>query len=204
MKHHVFSIVLLLFTLPLCACSAGSSPSGGSGTTNGVEGESVPRGSETAPDVPASGGSSSLSSSGASSSSSSNGTTCGSAQECAHYYCRCNDGAIVNSRFCKNGSCQLPSAHCESACQAFRHGGWSGSAGGGDKPTATSSSSTSSSGSASACSRDTECPEVTCGCTSGVRLRYQICRNDQSCATKNAQDCQSACSLENEGDWDGT
>ncbi len=68
--------------------------------------------------------------------SSSTGETCsgGSAEECSYWYCRCADGALVNSRFCSNGACKGPGAICEDSCQYFGHGAWTGLAGGGPPP----------------------------------------------------------------------
>ena len=66
----------------------------------------------------------------------SNGEVCPAAPAtCSNYFCRCQDGAVVNSNSCLNGQCQQASQHCESACQKFNHGKWTGVAGGG--PTTT-------------------------------------------------------------------
>ncbi len=54
-----------------------------------------------------------------------------SGNQCSNYFCRCADGAPVNSSSCVNGSCQVAATHCESACQKFGHGKWTGTAGGG-------------------------------------------------------------------------
>lgn len=62
------------------------------------------------------------------------GETCSSGNDCANWYCACDDGAVVNSAFCYNGACQTPANHCPAACAAFRHGGWTGRAGGGPVP----------------------------------------------------------------------
>ena len=53
--------------------------------------------------------------------------------DCANWFCRCEDGAVVNARFCDNGFCSGPGAICPDACVAFQHGAWPGYAGGGVK-----------------------------------------------------------------------
>lgn len=53
--------------------------------------------------------------------------------DCANWFCRCEDGAVVNARFCDNGFCSGPGAICPDACVAFQHGAWTGYAGGGVK-----------------------------------------------------------------------
>lgn len=61
------------------------------------------------------------------------------ATDCGYWYCRCEDGALVNASFCTEGYCATDSAACQFACQELGHGNWSSTAGGG--PTGGSSSS---------------------------------------------------------------
>ncbi len=56
---------------------------------------------------------------------------CEVAEDCGFWYCECQDGAIVNSANCTNGYCLDAPSSCPSACEAFDHGNWSGSATGG-------------------------------------------------------------------------
>jgi len=61
----------------------------------------------------------------------STGYACSLAEDCDYWFCRCDDGAVVNSALCVNGYCMDAASACPSACEYFDHGGWSGSAGGG-------------------------------------------------------------------------
>ena len=89
-----------------------------------------------------------------------NGESCPKASsECSNYFCRCADGAVVNSSFCKNGQCQQPSQHCESACQQFNHGKWTGTVGGGP---GTSPSPSPSAEVLQYCARNSACEPANC------------------------------------------
>jgi hypothetical protein len=57
--------------------------------------------------------------------------TCTQAEDCGYWYCRCEDGAIVNSALCVNGYCMGAQTACPRACDYFNHGPWTGEAGGG-------------------------------------------------------------------------
>jgi hypothetical protein len=181
---------LTLVALVLGGCSITTereAPSGGAST-------SVPKGDETAPDAPKGTG-------GAS-----NGKSCSLADDCAYYYCKCDDGAIVNSRSCVQGACQQPSAHCSSACAAFKHGSWTGAAGGGDNAPSSAPSSPPSGGGTTGgggqCTSKTECSPFACGCTDGSRISVRECYN--GFCTNPSSGCQSACEDSGRGDWDGT
>jgi hypothetical protein len=79
-------------------------------------------------------GGSSAGGSGGSSAGGSGGTTaggCQSAEDCPYWYCDCEDGMVVNSRTCSNGSCLGAASVCPDSCESFGHGSWTGSAGGG-------------------------------------------------------------------------
>jgi hypothetical protein len=167
----------------LCACSGSSSSGDGDGGT-------VAKGTQTAPD-----------NSTTPTTTQPTGKTCGAADDCAYWYCQCNDGAVVNSRLCSQSTCQGPKAHCPSACTTFSHGGWSGSAGGGDAPS-TSSGADSGTTSPGACSDKSQCATFSCGCTDGSRITGQDCLSN-ACATA-VSGCESACSDNGRGDWDGT
>jgi len=57
--------------------------------------------------------------------------TCVQSEDCGYWFCRCEDGAVVNSGFCENGYCMDDYVACPDACSTFRHGDWTGTAGGG-------------------------------------------------------------------------
>jgi hypothetical protein len=57
--------------------------------------------------------------------------TCTQAADCGYWYCRCEDGAVVNSALCVNGFCMNAASACPRACEYFNHGAWTGEAGGG-------------------------------------------------------------------------
>jgi hypothetical protein len=57
--------------------------------------------------------------------------TCSQAEDCGYWYCRCEDGAVVNSALCVNGFCMGAETACPRACSYFNHGSWTGEAGGG-------------------------------------------------------------------------
>jgi hypothetical protein len=101
----------------------------------------------------------------------------------------------VNSSLCQNGTCQGPSAHCEKACNTFNHKGWAGTAGGGDTETKPPTKTGS-------CTSRSQCSPFECGCTDGSRISVRDCYGGV-CSDK-ASGCQSACSDDGRGDWDGT
>ncbi len=53
--------------------------------------------------------------------------------DCPNWFCRCEDGAVVNARLCENGFCSGPGAICPDACMVFGHKSWTGYAGKGAK-----------------------------------------------------------------------
>jgi hypothetical protein len=57
--------------------------------------------------------------------------TCQSGSDCDYWFCRCADGAVVNSALCVNSYCMDAASACPDACAYFDHGAWTGSAGGG-------------------------------------------------------------------------
>lgn len=57
--------------------------------------------------------------------------TCEEAADCGYWFCRCEDGAVVNSALCVNDYCMDAQSACPRACDAFDHGAWTGQAGGG-------------------------------------------------------------------------
>jgi hypothetical protein len=145
-----FAIVAVLSA----ACSSGTS-SGGGGESGGASGTGTGTGVGSSSGTTTGGGTSSGATGTA------NGETCPNqtTNECSNYFCRCADGASVNSSLCTNGQCQVPEMHCEKACQAFKHGKWTGTAGGGPKAGTSSSSSggTSSSGGSSSATIASHC-----------------------------------------------
>lgn len=56
---------------------------------------------------------------------------CDAAADCDYWFCRCADGAVVNSALCVNGFCMDAESACPRACAYFDHGEWTGDAGGG-------------------------------------------------------------------------
>lgn len=186
-------IASLFVAAVVCACSGTST-----GTSTGSTPDStVAKGKETAPDG-----------TGTPSTPAPTGKSCGSADDCAYYFCKCSDGAIVNSRLCSQSTCQGAAAHCGSACTVFKHGAWTGVFGGGDS---TSTPTPTPSGGKDAgdpkppegsCTSKDQCSPFACGCTNGSRISVSDCYNNV------CQDafsgCQSACSDSGRGDWDGT
>jgi hypothetical protein len=86
--------------------------------------------------------------------------TCVAADDCSYWYCRCGDGAIVNSALCVNGYCMDAASACPDACEYFGHGAWTGEAGGGPGSTTGTCGGLGSSGAAcDACFRDACCEE---------------------------------------------
>jgi hypothetical protein len=63
--------------------------------------------------------------------------TCSQASDCGYWFCRCEDGAVVNSALCVNGFCMNAESACPRACEYFNHGAWTGEAGGGPGGTTT-------------------------------------------------------------------
>ena len=107
-----------LLAILLVACS------GGDDTTTG--GSSVPPGDEDFTPPPTDNG-------GGRPSGATN-VTCQSGSDCAYWFCRCDDGSVVNSADCSNGFCMDAPSACPGACEYFNHGGWTGEAGGGPVP----------------------------------------------------------------------
>ncbi len=179
-----FATVLLLFGT---ACNSTSGEPGGSRSDGAAPDTTLRQGAETAPDQ-----------SGAPSNPQPTGKSCASPSDCAYFYCRCNDGAVVNSRLCALGACQGPNAHCETACKAFSHGGWSGTYGGGDTPSSQIPDSGSAVGS---CTSKEQCSSFQCGCTDGSRIQVRDCYGGHCQDARSG--CQRACQDDGRGDWDG-
>jgi len=57
--------------------------------------------------------------------------TCSTGADCDYWFCRCADGAVVNSALCVNSYCMDAANACPPACEYFDHGAWTGAAGGG-------------------------------------------------------------------------
>ncbi len=113
--------------------------------------------------------------------------TCSQADDCGYWYCRCEDGAVVNSALCVNGYCMGAASACPRACEYFEHGAWTGEAGGG--PSGTTTNTCGGLGSdkvaCDTCMRDQCCDEASaCGTTQSC-LRYWdctlACDGDPSC-----------------------
>ena len=102
--------------------------------------------------------------------------TCEQAEDCGYWYCRCEDGAVVNSALCVNGYCMNAETACPRACEYFDHGKWTGEAGGGP---GTTTSSCGGLGSANAacetCMESKCCSEATACGTSLSCLDYWDC-----------------------------
>lgn len=191
MKHITVAAVVSAAVL-IVACTGGGGTTGSSSGASSGTASGIGPGQQTAPDTQR-----------APSSPAPTGKACSSANDCANWYCRCNDGAVVNSRLCYNGSCQAPSAHCEDACKVFDHGGWSGTAGGGDDTSpGTSSGTPSDPPSAGGCTKKEDCAPFECGCTDGSRISVRDCLGGE--CNDAFGGCQSACSDSGRGDWDGT
>jgi hypothetical protein len=187
------STIIACFVITACGTGSGTGASGSSGTSGGSSAtpdRTVTKGSETAPDTK-----------GAPSTPAPTGKSCGSADDCAYFYCQCSDGAIVNSRLCSQNACQGAAAHCGTACAVFRHGAWTGVFGGGD--TATPPSTKPDGGTPTgACTTNDQCAAFQCGCTNGSRITVRDCLGNQCQSAETG--CQSACSDSGRGDWDGT
>jgi hypothetical protein len=107
--------------------------------------------------------------------------TCSTADDCGYWYCRCQDGAIVNSANCTNGYCLDQTVACPNGCSAFKHGTWTGDYGGGPSTQSTSSSSSSGGSGGDQCgTTDTTC---------GLCLRQSCCAESLACYKSSA--CQS-------------
>ena len=59
------------------------------------------------------------------------GESCEDLEDCAYWFCQCEDGGPVNGSLCRNGSCLDDSAACPPACADFGYGRWTGTLGGG-------------------------------------------------------------------------
>ena len=116
------------------------------------------------------------------------GVSCSSSDPCDYWFCRCDDGAVVNAAFCSNGSCSTASAICPAACETFDHGEWTGVAGGGPDqppPTSTCGGLGSSNATCDACFVDECCAEgEACSATSGCLSHWDCvveCDGDPGC-----------------------
>ncbi len=116
--------------------------------------------------------------------------TCSSAQaDCAYWFCRCEDGAVVNSANCVNGFCLDAQASCPDACSYFDHGDWTGAAGGGptQEPPGPNCGSQGGSLECQQCS-ETECCSQSASCTDNPECLnlwdcVVDCRGDGGCVS---------------------
>ncbi len=123
--------------------------------------------------------------------------SCSPNDPCDYWFCRCDDGAVVNAAFCSNGSCSAASAICPTACETFQHGGWTGVAGGGPNqppPQDTCGGLGSSNATCDACFVDNCCSQgEACEATSGCYSFWDCvvaCDGDPSCRAS----CESGAS----------
>ena len=113
--------------------------------------------------------------------------TCSQAEDCGYWYCRCEDGAVVNSALCVNGFCMGAQSACPRACEYFDHGAWTGEAGGG--PTMTTPTTCGGLGSdlvaCDSCMKDQCCDEASaCGSTTSCLSFWDCslaCDGDPGC-----------------------
>lgn len=163
--------VLALCVLVLAACG-GDDPPSGPGPQTLPPGTQPPPGAETT------------------------SVSCSANDPCDYWFCRCDDGAVVNASYCANGACSAASAICPTACETFQHGGWTGIAGGGpDQPPPSSCGGLGSSNAAcNACFADQCCSEgERCSATSGCYAHWDCvvgCGGDPACRA----DCEDAAS----------
>lgn len=201
MKISAWSTTFGIVTL-VCACGGGTTGTGSDTKKGNDTGNESGSGSSSSGNGSSSSGNGSSNSGGRSSSSgkdtSAEGSSCGGASDCAYDHCRCNDGAIVNSRLCQQGTCRGPSAHCADACNQFGHGGWSGTTVAPPSDDSNSSNDPTPGG----CSTSDDCPTFQCGCTNGSRIDVRDCYGGR--CQDALSGCQSACSDSGRGDWDGT
>ena len=97
--------------------------------------------------------------------------TCTKAEDCGYWYCRCEDGAVVNSALCTNGYCMGAASACPRACEYFHHGAWTGEAGGGP----------------------TSMPTNTCGGLGSQNVACDSCMKQQCCSEAAACGNSSSC-----------
>ena len=112
---------------------------------------------------------------------------CSKAEDCGYWFCRCEDGAVVNSALCVNSFCMNAASACPRACEYFNHGAWTGEAGGG--PGGTTTQTCGGLGSdlvaCDSCMRDECCSEATACGNSQSCLKYWdcvlLCDGDPGC-----------------------
>lgn len=137
-----FLIICLVMFLVACggnvdkkSDTSNSSDPGGGGSGGGS--------SETY--TPSSGGSSGGTTS--TDSASVTNVTCSGLDDCAYWYCRCEDGGLVNASNCVNNYCANADYVCPDACATFDHGEWTGVADGGPSQSSPSSDNNTDGGS---------------------------------------------------------
>lgn len=111
---------------------------------------------------------------------------CTAAADCSYWFCRCDDGAVVNSALCENGYCMDAASSCPAACQYFQHGGWTGDAGGGPGMTSSTCGGLGSKTPAcDSCMHESCCGEATeCGQAASCLSYWDCvlpCGDDASC-----------------------
>ena len=116
-----------------------------------------------------------------------NVTCSDAADDCGYWFCRCEDGAVVNSALCVNGYCMGAASACPRACEYFQHGAWTGEAGGGPTemvPT-TCGGLGSDNAACDSCMHDSCCDEAeACGTTTSCLSYWDCtlaCNGDPSC-----------------------
>ena len=113
--------------------------------------------------------------------------TCSRADDCGYWYCRCEDGAVVNSALCQNGYCMGAATACPRACEYFNHGMWTGEAGGGPTTPPVCGGLGSHIAACDSCMKENCCSEATACGTSATCLDYWDCRvacnGDPTCIT---------------------
>ena len=114
--------------------------------------------------------------------------TCQQADDCGYWFCRCEDGAVVNSALCVNGFCMGAASACPRACDAFHHGAWTGEAGGGpsqNPPPASCGGLGSQIVACDTCMKSQCCSEASACGNSSTCLHYWdcaiACDGDPSC-----------------------
>lgn len=115
--------------------------------------------------------------------------TCKNSSECAYWYCRCEDGAVVNSAKCDNGYCLNAKGACPDACTTFNHGKWTGEAGGG--PSTPANPGNDGGTTTGGCDSFEQCPKLACVCQDGTVVSTRSCTN-RVCDGE-ADACPDAC-----------
>lgn len=167
--------------------------------------QTIPSGSQTyTPGTSGTGGGTGGSTAGTGGSSSTTGpavtsVACATSADCAYWYCRCNDGMVVNAAYCYQRFCAEASGICPDACATFNHGAWTGAYNGGPTTTGgtggstgTGGSSGTGGGSSGGCTQSSDCTPWDCVCHDGTIISSRTCTN-HVCEGETAT-CTVACS----------